>query len=53
MRQLHGAVRPAVTLLLVVVLCVMVFLERPIPEMFGTLVISTLAYWFGERSKGG
>lgn len=52
MKNISGAVRPLVTVLLLIVLCFQVVTERPVPEMFGTLVVSVISYWFGERSKG-
>jgi hypothetical protein len=48
---IRGMVRPVVTIMLVMVLCALVVMERPIPEMFGTLAVSVISYWFGERSK--
>lgn len=47
-----GAVRPIVTLMLVLVLCGLIVMNRPVPEAFNALVISVVSYWFGERSKG-
>lgn len=52
MRNLASAIRPGVTLLLVIVFCGLVLLGQPVPEIFSTLVISVVSYWFGERSKG-
>lgn len=52
MRNLASAIRPTVTLLLVLVFCGLVVMGRPVPEMFSGLVISVVSYWFGERSKG-
>lgn len=52
MKNLSSAIRPVITLLLVLVLCGLVILNRPVPEGFSALVISVVSYWFGERSKG-
>lgn len=52
MKNLSGAVRPVITLMLVLVLCGMVVMGRPLPETFSTLVVGVVGYWFGERSKG-
>lgn len=51
-KNISGMVRPTVTMLLVLVLCGLVIIGRPVPEMFSGLVISVVSYWFGERSKG-
>ncbi len=52
MRNLASAIRPTVTMLLVLVFCGLVILDHPVPEVFSTLVISVVSYWFGERAKG-
>lgn len=45
-------VRPAVTLILVVVASWMVMGAKPIPDWYMGLVISLTSYWFGSRSNG-
>jgi XapX domain-containing protein len=52
MRNLASTVRPALTFLLVAVLCGLVALQLPVPPEFMALVSLVLGYWFGERSKG-
>jgi hypothetical protein len=51
-RNISSLVRPVITLMLVIIFCGLVILGRPVPEVFSTLVISVVGYWFGERSKG-
>lgn len=47
--MLSGLVRPAVTLTLVLVFCVLVVMSRPIPESFTSLVTLVVGFWFGQR----
>lgn len=51
MKNLAAAIRPSVTLLLVIVFCGLVILGRPVPESFNALVISVVSFWFGSRQS--
>jgi len=50
--SVSSMVRPAVTMMLVVIFCALVVIQYPVPDVFSTLVISVVSYWFGERSRG-
>ena len=44
-------VRPAVTMILVVVASWMVMGTKELPDWYQTLVVSIVSYWFGQRAS--
>lgn len=47
----HSAVRPVVTYLLAAAFVVGFFMEMVPRDVFSSLVISVISYWFGSRER--